>query len=40
MNPGFRIEPTADKFTVSGPYNEDLSFTPREKMPSKRSTAA
>ena len=25
MNPGFRIEPTADKFTVFGPYNEDLA---------------
>jgi hypothetical protein len=25
MNPGYRIEPTADKFTVFGPYNEDVA---------------
>ena len=25
MNAGYRIEPTADKFTVFGPYNEDVA---------------
>jgi hypothetical protein len=26
MNAGYRIEPTADKFTVFGPYNEDVAI--------------
>ncbi len=25
MNAGYRIEPTNDKFTVFGPYNEDVA---------------
>src|SRR5258706_14743577 len=25
MNAGYRIEPTADKFTVFGPYDEDVA---------------
>jgi hypothetical protein len=25
MNAGYRIEPTDDKFTVFGPYNEDVA---------------
>jgi hypothetical protein len=25
MNAGYRIEPTADKFTVFGPHNEDVA---------------
>ncbi len=25
MNAGYRIEPTADKFTVFGPYNQDVA---------------
>ena len=25
MNAGYRIVPTADKFTVFGPYNEDVA---------------
>jgi hypothetical protein len=25
MNPGYRIEPTADKLTVFGPYDEDVA---------------
>ena len=32
MNAGYRIEPTADKFTVFGPYNEDVAVhSTREK---------
>jgi hypothetical protein len=25
MNPGYRIKPTADKFTVFGPHDEDVA---------------